>query len=235
MPERRRPLAMQSRMLNVALRYLPVMSILRQVGATSVLDVGCGDGGLGLFEPWRPFVGCDVSFHRPQPPMRPVVGLGGALPFRDRAFDMVVSLDTLEHVPAGERARFVADLARVCRRGVVLAAPCGPLARAAERVLDGWYARLGISTPPWLAEHLRERLPDRAEIEAAVASLGWPYTLYGHENLLVHLAVMMAEATDHLRPRLDRLAEQPERLAGWAARLNARPTYRLVVHARRPG
>jgi hypothetical protein len=161
--------------------------------------------------------------------VRPVVGLGGALPFRDRSFDAVISLDTLEHVPAGERARFVADLARVGQRRLVLAMPCGPLARLTERLLDGWYALRGISTPAWLAEHFQERLPDRAEVEAAVASLGYPYRVWGNENALVHLLVMMAESSDRLRPRLIRLAtEHPERVARVAARLNARPTYRLV-------
>jgi SAM-dependent methyltransferase len=216
-------------MLNVALRYFPVLSVLRQVGATTVLDVGCGDGGLGMFGWDRSFVGCDLQFWGPQPPMQAVAGRGGCLPFREGAFDAVISLDTLEHVPAAARAAFVADLARVGRRYLLLAMPVGGLARAAERALDAWYALRGISTPPWLEEHRQERLPDRWEIEAAVASLGRPYRVYGNENVLVHLLVMMAESSDRLRPWLihqtrERM-ETVARVAGW---LNARPTYRLL-------
>ena len=153
MVRRRRGLKGDWPMPNWAMRYFPVISVLRAVSADSVLDVGCGPGALGLLEPHRRFVGCDVAFERPRPPMVPVIGAGGALPFRDGAFDVVISLDTLEHVPAGARASFVADLARVGRRYLVIAAPCGRLAQWADRLLDRWYALRGFSTPGWLAEH----------------------------------------------------------------------------------
>jgi SAM-dependent methyltransferase len=229
MTERRRSLKGDWPLLNWAARYYPIVGILRAARAESVLDVGCGPGALGVFDPGRGFVGCDVAFDVRPSWMTPVVAKGGALPFRDGTFDVVLSLDTLEHVPAVERAGFVADLARVGRRYLVVAAPCGRLAAAAERALDGWYALLGISTPPWLAEHFQERLPERREIEAAVAALGRPYRVYGNENLLVHLFIMMAESLDRLRPRLSRLVrERMEPLAAVMARLNLRPTYRLI-------
>jgi SAM-dependent methyltransferase len=229
MTQRRRTLKGDWPLLNWAVRYVPVVAILRAARAESVLDVGCGPGALGVFYPGRRFVGCDVAFVARPPWMTPVVAKGGTLPFRDGAFDIVISLDTLEHVPAGERARFVADLARVGRRYLVMAAPCGRLAALAERALDGWYALLGISTPPWLAEHFQEGLPERSEIEATVAALGRPYRVYGNENLLVHLLIMMAESLDRLRPRLSRLVrERMTTLPGVMARLNLRPTYRLI-------
>ncbi len=135
----------------------------------------------------------------------------------------------LAALPAAERAGFVADLARVGRRHLLLAMPCGRLARLSERLLDGWYALRGISTPPWLIEHMHEGLPDRAEVEAAVAGLGRPYRVYGNENVLAHLLVMMAESSDLLRPRLLRQTrERMDRVAWLAARFNMRPTYRLL-------
>lgn len=230
MRRRRRALGGAWPLLNWAARYYPVVSILRSVGAGSVLEVGCGPGALGFFDPGRRFVGCDVSLEHPPPSMLPVVARGGRLPFRDGAFDVVISLDTLEHVPARERVDFLADLARVGRRTLVVTAPCGRGARLAERLLDRWYALLGIATPPWLAEHFHEGLPSRREIEAAVASLGRPYTIYGNEQILVHLLIMMAESSDRLRPRLARLVrERPALLAALLGRLNMRPTYRVVV------
>jgi SAM-dependent methyltransferase len=230
MTVRRRPLPMATLMLNVGIRYYPVVGLLRRCGARTVLEVGSGDGGLAMFEPGRRVVGCDVRFHRPRPPLVPVAGAGNALPFRDAAFDAVISLDTLEHVPPAGRAAFIAELARVGRQRLILAVPCGRPARAIERLLDRWYALLGISTPPWLVEYFQHRLPDRAAVEAAVARLGRSYRVYGNENVLVHLLVMMGESLDWLRPRLLRLAgERMDQTAAVFALLNLRPTYRLVV------
>src|SRR3712207_2715835 len=38
---------------------------------------------------------------------------GLALPFRDDSFDLVLSLDSLEHVPPAGRARYLSELMRV--------------------------------------------------------------------------------------------------------------------------
>ena len=41
------------------------------------------------------------------------LGRGASLPFLDAAFDAVVCMDVLEHIPQADRARFLAELARV--------------------------------------------------------------------------------------------------------------------------
>jgi GT2 family glycosyltransferase/glycosyltransferase involved in cell wall biosynthesis len=45
------------------------------------------------------------------------------LPFSSGVFDIVVSVDALEHVPPALRATFIGEMARVCRAALVLAAP----------------------------------------------------------------------------------------------------------------
>ena len=47
------------------------------------------------------------------------------LPFKDNSFDVAVSCDTLEHIPKKDRLTFINEMARVCRKGVVLCAPLG--------------------------------------------------------------------------------------------------------------
>ena len=42
-------------------------------------------------------------------------GSGMELPFGDGSFDVIFSLDTLEHIPGRERDRFLAELKRVAR------------------------------------------------------------------------------------------------------------------------
>jgi hypothetical protein len=103
---------------------------LRALDFETALDVGSADGffvdmlrdlgaravGVDLAEP---AVARVVSvFHAPG-----VVGDGTHLPFRDDAFDLVLTTETLEHVMAAEA--FVAELRRVARRWIVVTVPVG--------------------------------------------------------------------------------------------------------------
>ncbi|HEX6289871.1 MAG TPA: methyltransferase domain-containing protein [Herpetosiphonaceae bacterium] len=65
-----------------------------------------------------------------------VKGDGTALRFDDASFDLVVSADTLEHIPQSARTAFWQELLRVARHGVILLAPFGtPEVEAAEALL----------------------------------------------------------------------------------------------------
>jgi uridine phosphorylase len=99
---------------------------LKRSGTRSVLDVG----GEGLLQRLLPAVKClavnvdgsgDARYD------------GSTLPFPAAAFEAVVSLDTIEHLPAARRQEFVDELFHVAQKNVVLSAPFG--------------ARTQISTP----------------------------------------------------------------------------------------
>jgi len=93
----------------------------------------------------------------------------GPLPYRDGEFDAVVSNDTLEHVPPDARAGFVAELIRVARGPVILAAPFHRASIAAvEEELCSLHQELFGQPHPWLAEHRQYGLPDAARILSAV-------------------------------------------------------------------
>src|SRR5579875_2629151 len=113
-------------MLNWLTRYAPVAAELRLDGSgrllESVLDVGCGPHGLSIVAPEATFAGIDVMFGEPVAAhMVALCARPGPLPFADRAFDTVVCLDVVEHVAPGERAGFVAELARVAAHRVLVA------------------------------------------------------------------------------------------------------------------
>lgn len=93
---------------------------------TRVLDLGCGRGalveeleGVGL-EAFGVDLGDDVRTRRG------VVGNAVALPFRADAFDVVVALDIVEHVPADAQAELWAEIKRVARGIVLLTVPARP-------------------------------------------------------------------------------------------------------------
>jgi SAM-dependent methyltransferase len=104
----------------LALKYLPDVTGLR------VLEVGCGVGEFTrlLAERGADVVGADISRFAVEETRREVDGFPSAtaavadicaLPFASESFDLVVSLETIEHSPSPRTAR--AELVRVLRRG----------------------------------------------------------------------------------------------------------------------
>jgi SAM-dependent methyltransferase len=183
-------------MLNWLTRYVPaVAAVLDDAG--SILDVGCGPHGLACLVPDVPFTGADVAFPgEPAPSMVAVVlEPGPALPFPDAAFDTVLCLDVLEHVPPGERAPFVAELARVAARRVVLACPSA----AAQPLDDLLRRRLAEPHPDWLVEHGECGLPTIAELDALVGTLsGFEATPLPMPNGLLCELIVLADCDPEL-------------------------------------
>ncbi|MBX7080101.1 MAG: class I SAM-dependent methyltransferase [Nannocystaceae bacterium] len=130
-----------------------VTELYRSTGARSVLEVGCGEGLLAQHL-WRSgprpdrFVASDVELDRIAPTLEPAIERVRAsiyeLPFEDRAFDLVVCCEVLEHVTAP--ARGVAELARVAGRHVLISAPWEPVWRALN-LARGRYVRALGNTP----------------------------------------------------------------------------------------
>lgn len=99
-----------------------------------------------------------------------VSGSGERLPFDDNTVDVVISIDTLEHVPREGRGNFVNELTRVSKSLVILAAPFHHNATAnVERLLDRAHRDLFGEAHPWLGEHVEHGLPS---LERTVAH--WP-------------------------------------------------------------
>lgn len=101
-----------------------------------------------------------------------LVAAGGELPFADRSFDAVVTIDTLEHVPRSGRLDLLRECVRVSRRFVLAAAPFGSEGHSAceARLSDLHRSVLG-QEHTYLAEHVRYGLPDLAELGEWVGRL----------------------------------------------------------------
>lgn len=125
----------------------------------SVLDVGGLAGGLRRFMPAAGVVALNVDG------TGDMTYAGDNLPFDDCSFDVVVSLDTLEHVPPGGRGHFMAECARVARRTLLVAAPYGaPGHSAYEAKLDNLYRDVHGEYHRWLHEHVLNGLPCEADL-----------------------------------------------------------------------
>ncbi len=156
--------------------------------AVALLDVGgamsAEAGHLGHVEDFVPQVdvqSIDTRWidHARHGRMEP----GEGLPFADQAFDVVCSLDVLEHVPPQLRDDWLGELWRVTRGLLVVGAPFDTEGVAAA---DAWLHRLILERygygAPFLEEHLNLGLPGietaRAALERkgaapAVVASGW--------------------------------------------------------------
>jgi len=126
----------------------------------SVVDIGGGDGALALHLPHTEYILVEPGTN----------GLSGEnLPFPPGSADVVAACHVLEHVPPGDRDRFLDSLRRIARREVVLLGPFrvpGTLyRRRLQMVLD-------LTGAPWAREHLDCGLPDLQELEEYAARRG---------------------------------------------------------------
>ncbi|MGH7255099.1 MAG: class I SAM-dependent methyltransferase [Nitrospirales bacterium] len=181
----------------VALRYLPVVDALRQSPPRGLLlEVGGHNAGLTCFYP-SPVVGVDVRVDRGRSTwIRPVCARGQRLPFRARAVDTTVCLDTLEHVPPADRGDFVRELLRVTGRRLILGCPMGSAAEDEDREVDAYYRKIRGTGFEFLDEHLQHGLPDldtvRRELTRGATQIGCAARIQvqPNQNLWIHRRLM---------------------------------------------
>ena len=96
------------------------------------------------------------------------------LPFPDRAFDLVMAIEVLEHVPHPDRA--LAELTRVAARDVVVSVPREPLWRIANMARGKYWNDLG-NTPGhiqhWSSRGFRRFVARHLEVTAHHSPTPW--------------------------------------------------------------
>jgi SAM-dependent methyltransferase len=204
-------------MLNWLVRYAPTFAVLEARGDLgAILDVGCGPHGLACVRPELPFVGLDVDFGGPTvPTMTALRADPGPLPFEDAAFDTVLCLDVLEHVPPGDRTAFVAELARVTAGQLVVACP-NTVGQPLDDALLGRFGGPDGTPPAWLAEHFEHGLPTPDEVEAAVRAVdGFQASAVPMPNAHLSTLVVLGDLDDAAGTQA--AEEYARRAAEWSA------------------
>ena len=180
-------------MLNWAARYYPIVRVLKAHGLfqdASLLEIGSGAIGIGRFRK-VPFIGCDLSFAvEPVWPMTPVTASAAQLPMKDKAFDVVLASDVLEHVPPALRQTVIDETLRVARKLVIFGFPSGPQAWQSDKALRDFYLKSNRTPPEWLTEHMDAAFPGNELFERAE---GWQIEQIGNENIGFHFWLMQRE------------------------------------------
>ncbi len=221
-------------------RYGAIVRALRATlgaGRLRVLDVGDGAGYLSAFDADLDAVSVDLS-----PTAEPLAGTvrlaadGTRLPFPDASFDAVVSSDALEHVPPGLRDGFLAELVRVSRELVLLAAPFDtPGVAGAEELVRRFVLLVTGSAQEQLDEHRDHGLPGVDDTVARFAGLGLQVAVAGAGNLHDWLAMMLLKHQLVARPALGPLDTGYDIAYNWmfSGRDHVPPFYRHLVAAGR--
>ncbi|MGC9947964.1 MAG: glycosyltransferase [Bryobacteraceae bacterium] len=117
---------------------------------------------------------------------------GVRLPFRDGAFDLVCSLDTLEHIPGEQRPAFLSELLRVTRDGLYLAFPFDSASNRWAESMVVEYADVALKNPiPALLEHRQFGLPDREAVTRLFSTHAHPWVGFAQGNTDVWLLMML--------------------------------------------
>jgi 2-polyprenyl-3-methyl-5-hydroxy-6-metoxy-1,4-benzoquinol methylase len=167
-------------------RYSSVWEEIKKLGCPdkhclTILDVGGADGALGAFLPLSKYqlVVIDIDTQElrkiKSSSVIKVAGSGLCLPFRDDFFDIVTSVDALEHIPRQKREDFCRELKRVTKGKVILSCPVDSFegvfqGTACDVRLSNWYRQRGkhrieMKSATWLRslhrrdEHFQFGLP----------------------------------------------------------------------------
>ncbi|MCP5100432.1 MAG: class I SAM-dependent methyltransferase [Chloroflexi bacterium] len=151
-------------------RHAVVSRLLRQKlgenqNETQLLDVGGRSELLARFLPYQ------IVSVNPDG-TGDVLGSGLSLPFANNAFDAVMSIDTLEHIPPANRLPFLRECVRVARQYVIVAAPFGtPEHISFEASLNDLYTAVTGHPHLYLNEHVQNGLPTPQHLQQFAAAL----------------------------------------------------------------
>jgi SAM-dependent methyltransferase len=173
--------AIEQRMMRGFLRTLDGM--LDGISPRRVLEVGVGEGEVMAHLrdrfPGVPMIGLDLPDHELASGWRTadmscLFGDGTALPFPDNAFDLVLAIEVLEHVPGPDAA--LRELSRVCSGRLIASVPLEPIWRAGNLLRRRYVRQLG-NTPGhvnhWSRRGFSHFVGGRFDLELVKSPLPW--------------------------------------------------------------
>ena len=170
----------------------------------SILDVGGNVGDIRGFLNPNDYRLCvlDINIEalKKNPKMEMIAGDGCHLPFKDNSFDIVTSVDSLEHVPNSKKQAYCEELKRVAKSYVIIHCPADSsdekfLGTTCDIMFLQWYRKRFKRDEPNTMEHLNSGLPKVEEL----AKLFPGTKIVGKQNPGVWLRCMKWEYTPYVR------------------------------------
>ncbi len=164
-----------------------LQSLLDQVDADSVLEVGCGEGYIQqilgdrhiqtrfAFDIDYPIV---VEAREKMPTSAYFVANAESIPIPNKSFDLSMAIEVLEHVPYPDKV--LAEMARVTRKYCIVSVPREPIWRVLNMARGKYWTSLG-NTPGhiqhWSSAGFIRQVEKHFEIVAIKQPLPWTMIL----------------------------------------------------------
>jgi len=145
--------------------------------ASTILDVGGSMSQLDKFSNPSKIVTADIK------PPADIVYDGKKIPVDNASYDIVTSIDVLEHVPPQFRTEFVKELNRIARKSVIISAPLGTKTHAQYEKEELANAEKKNKDIPYLKEHIELGLPTPELISSFAKQYGGEIYYSGHLNI----------------------------------------------------
>jgi ubiquinone/menaquinone biosynthesis C-methylase UbiE len=178
-------------------------SVARQVKTLdvkglSILDVGGSTGNISEFLGFDCYDLCILNIDAQvlrtvaDSRLQVVAGDGCRLPFKGDSFDVIVSVDCLEHIPGSKKEDFCQELQRVAKKYVILHCPADSSDGSFQgshydRKFLQAYQRIFGKPEPSTLDHVTRGLPRIEELIALFPSS----TIVGRQNCKVWLKYMV--------------------------------------------
>lgn len=149
-----------------ALRYLPMVALIKKLKLTNskILEVGSGSYGIAPYLK-KTIIGVDTSFDEPEfPLLKQVKASGSRIPFKSKKFDLVILSDVLEHIPAKFRANTLDESIRVAKHYIMISGPFGKEAALQDKELADYSLKTTGKMHPFFKDHLEYGLPEVEDI-----------------------------------------------------------------------
>lgn len=143
--------------------------------ATSILDVGGFDGSLAMF---LPEFSIDV--------IDPITTGGSGFSIPSDAYEVVVSIDALEHVPPADRKSFLEQVSKASKHKCFINFPARHALKAQRLIYD-------LTGNPLVKEHVEWQLPDRDEVRESLEQKGFRVETIGYASLALWVSQYMLQ------------------------------------------
>ena len=208
-----------------------LVGLIRQGRRLRILDVGGHPGLIADFLPQDDTFILDVQ---PSEGLNCVQGDGIKLPFTSDSFDLVVSIDTVEHIPYDQRVRFLEEQLRTSKNYVLLAAPFeDENVSLAEQIVNQFFIKKIGHPNDSLEEHFANGLPRLDETLSFFDQNGVQHLEIPNGYLYNWLVMMMAIPAVQILPDSEELLAMLNRFYNQNLYVsdNRRPCYRTVILA----